>query len=65
MVYIIKSLCETSYSEQKNLCLTSNAWIYLLLSMVINSIIRLSELFCFKSKIMFVISAISSLVFLI
>jgi hypothetical protein len=68
MVYTIKSLCETSYSEQKNLCSESNAWIYLLISVVINPIIGLIQLFCVKFRgehNMFVMSAISSLAFLI
>jgi hypothetical protein len=41
VVYVIKSLCQTSYYEQKNLCSESNAWIYLLLSMVINAFVGL------------------------
>lgn len=39
IVYIITSLCETSYSEQKKMCSKSNAWLFLLLSLIVNSIV--------------------------
>lgn len=39
IVYVIMSLSQTSYSEQKKLCEKSNAWLYLLLGMIINAIV--------------------------
>jgi len=38
-VYVIISLCQTSYNEQKEICSKSNAWLYLLLELVVNSIV--------------------------
>jgi len=38
IVYVIISLCQTSYKEQKDMCEKSNAWLYLLLSLIIGTI---------------------------
>ena len=50
IVYTITSLCQTSYNDQKEMCSMSNAWIYLLLNMVINAIIILTSI---KSQIIY------------
>ena len=39
IVYVIMSLHQTSYSEQKDMCEKSNAWIYILLTIIINVIV--------------------------
>jgi len=39
IVYMIMSICQTSYNEQKDICNKSNAWLYLLLSLIINVIV--------------------------
>jgi hypothetical protein len=39
IVYMIMSLCQTSYNEQKVICNKSNTWLYLLLSLIINAIV--------------------------
>jgi hypothetical protein len=44
IVFIIMSICQTSYSEQKDICEKSNAWLYLLLNMIISIIIRSTKL---------------------
>ena len=41
IVYVIISLCQTSYNEQKEMCSKSNAWLYLLLGLVVNSIVSI------------------------
>ncbi len=38
IVYVIISLCKTSYHEQKEICSSSNVWIYLLLSIILNTL---------------------------
>lgn len=38
VVYVIISLCETSYHEQKDMCGKSNAWLYLLLGLIIGTV---------------------------
>jgi hypothetical protein len=41
-VYVIISLCQTSYDEQKEMCKNSNIWLYLLLNIICNSLITSS-----------------------
>jgi hypothetical protein len=37
IVYVIISLCQTSYNEQKDMCANSNVWLYLLLSIILGT----------------------------
>lgn len=39
IVYVIMSLCETSYSEQKDMCKESNVWLFLLLDLIAKLIV--------------------------
>jgi uncharacterized membrane protein YuzA (DUF378 family) len=39
IVFVIISLCRTSYNEQKDLCEKSNAWLYLLLGLILNTLV--------------------------
>jgi hypothetical protein len=48
IVYVIISLCRTSYKEQKDMCEESNVWLYLLLSLIIGTMVNSSSA---KSKV--------------
>jgi len=41
-VYVIISLCQTSYNKQKEMCRNSNIWVYLLLNIICNSLLTSS-----------------------
>ncbi len=50
IVYVIISLCETSYHEQKDMCDSSNAWLYLLLSIILGTVISSTKSSRFNSN---------------